>query len=128
MIKTPYLAVDAIIIIEGKVLLIKRKNPPFGWALPGGFVDIGESTEDAVKREVKEETCLDAQNVKLMGVYSDPKRDPRFHNVSIAYEVKATGKAKAADDAKEVQFFIPQELPEMAFDHKKILEDYFERK
>jgi 8-oxo-dGTP diphosphatase len=126
---TPLLAVDAVIQIINKpnkpIVLIERLNPPFGWALPGGFVEIGESTEQAVCREAKEETGLDINLVGLVGVYSDPKRDPRGHCVSVVYAAQSTGEPIAADDAKNVQLFTFDNLPsDLAFDHAKILMDY----
>lgn len=126
---TPLLAVDAIIIGELKlamgVVLIKRKNPPYGWALPGGFVDIGETVEQAVVREAKEETNLDFTIEKLVGIYSKPDRDPRGHTVSIVYVGKATGEMVAKDDATEISVFSIFELPEIVFDHKEIIMNYF---
>ena len=125
--KNPCLTVDAIVSRFGmekrmfEVLLVERKNPPYGWALPGGFVDYGESTENAVVRELKEETGLTGINVKLVDVASDPTRDPRQHTVSIIYKVDAEGEPIAADDAKNVGWFDLFNLPDMAFDHKKIL-------
>ncbi|MFH1727246.1 MAG: NUDIX hydrolase [Pseudomonadota bacterium] len=124
--KTPLLTVDIIIEIEGKILLIERKNKPFGWALPGGFVDVGESCEAAAIREAKEETSLDVFDLKQFGVYSEPKRDPRFHTVSVVFTAKAKGEAKACDDAKNIKIYDKDKLPELAFDHGKILEDYFQ--
>ena len=132
-IKTPFLTVDGIIKIynndkfEG-IVLIKRKNPPLGLALPGGFVDIGESVEDALKREMKEETILDVKIQKLLNVYSDPNRDPRFHTVSCVFVCKASGYPKGSDDAKEAYVYTLEELPwdELVFDHKKILTDFIE--
>ena len=95
----PFSTVDAIIEINGGIVLIERKNPPFGWALPGGFVDYGESLEDAVVREAKEETSLDISGVKQFHTYSDPKRDPRFHTIGTVYIAQAEGKPQAGDDA-----------------------------
>lgn len=125
--KTPSLTVDALIFATGDILLIKRKNPPYGWALPGGFVDYGESVEDAVVREVKEETNLEpSKDVQQFKVYSDPDRDPRCHVVSVVFRFnpKNVDDFKAGDDAKELKWFNLKNLPEMAFDHKKIVEDY----
>jgi ADP-ribose pyrophosphatase YjhB (NUDIX family) len=122
----PYLTVDAIIEIDGGIILVKRKNPPPGWAIPGGFVDYGESLEDAVIREAKEETGLDIKLVRQFHTYSDPKRDPRHHTVSTIFIARASGKPVAGDDAKEVRIFTRDDLPEdIAFDHRQILEDYF---
>jgi len=122
--KCPKLAVDALVLRNDEILLIKRKNPPYGWALPGGFVDYGESVEDAVKRELKEETCLDTFYLKQFKVFSDPKRDPRMHIVSVVFQVWTDGIPKAADDAKKVKFFNLNELPDLAFDHQKIINDF----
>ncbi len=125
--KNPSLTVDCIIEKENQVLLISRKNYPFGYSLPGGFVEYGESVEQAVIRETKEETGLDIVEPKLFGVYSDPKRDPRSHTVSVIFYAKANGKAVAADDALGLDFFDFDNLPEpIVFDHLKILKDYNE--
>ncbi|MBI5196829.1 MAG: NUDIX hydrolase [Nitrospirae bacterium] len=127
--RNPFLTVDAIIEIEDGIILIKRKNPPPGWAIPGGFVDYGETIEDAVIREAKEETGLDVRLLRQFHTYSDPKRDPRHHTVSVIFIAKADGKPKAGDDAKEVGIFTRNSLPgELAFDHRQILEDYFSGK
>lgn len=122
---TPLLAVDALIIYEGKLVLIKRKNPPYKdqFALPGGSVDIGETVEEAAIREAKEETDLDIEIVKLLGVYSDPKRDPRSHTVSICFIARGEGNLRAGSDAKDIGLFDLNQLPELAFDHNKIIED-----
>jgi len=123
--KTPLLTVDGVIILNGKIVLIKRKNEPYrgSFALPGGFVEIGETTEEAVKREVMEETGLLIEILKLVGVYSDPSRDPRGHTVSVAYLAVGKGEPKADTDAADVGCFDPNNLPELAFDHKRILND-----
>ncbi len=127
--RTPFLTVDAIIETEGGIILIKRKNPPSGWAMPGGFVDYGESLEDAVRREAKEETGLDIKLIRQFHTYSDPKRDPRHHTVSTIFIAAAAGKPKAGDDAREVGIFNKNNLPEdIAFDHRQILKDYFNGK
>ncbi|UCE42985.1 MAG: NUDIX hydrolase [Candidatus Aminicenantes bacterium] len=111
------------------IVLIKRKNPPFGWALPGGFVDYGESLEQAAVREAKEETSLDIQLQCQMHTYSDPNRDPRKHTISTVFIAKAEGDPVAQDDAREIKVFSKDELDfPLAFDHEKILTDYFERK
>ena len=125
MIKTPLLTVDAIIIYKDKIVLIKRKNPPYKdmFALPGGHVDIGETVEEAVVREAKEETNLDIKIVDLLGVYSDPKRDPRGHVVSICYIALGHGELKAGDDAADIELFDIEKVPTLAFDHNKIIED-----
>lgn len=122
----PHLTVDAIIEIEGGIILVKRKNPPPGWAIPGGFVDYGETLEEAVIREAKEETGLEIKLVRQFHTYSDPKRDPRHHTVSTIFIARADGVPKAGDDAKDVGIFTRENLPDdIAFDHKRILEDYF---
>ncbi len=123
--KNPLVTVDAVIIFKGKIVLIKRKNPPFQgcFALPGGFVEPGETTEQAVEREVFEETGLEIEIVKLLGVYSDPSRDPRGHTVSIVYMALGKGFPKADSDAQEVKTFDPRDMPEMAFDHNVIIEN-----
>jgi ADP-ribose pyrophosphatase YjhB (NUDIX family) len=124
--KSPKLTIDIIINIEGKIVLIKRKNPPYGWALPGGFVDYGETVEKAAIREAKEETSLDLENLEQFHVYSEPNRDPRGHNISVVFTAQGIGEPKAADDAKEIGLFSQNDLPkEIAFDHKNILGDYF---
>ena len=123
---TPKLTVDAVIPMEGGVVLIRRKNPPYQgmWALPGGFVDIGETTEAACIREVEEETGLIVEIVKLLGVYSEPSRDPRGHSVSAVYIVKPVGgKLMAADDAADAQVFSDLSSVELGFDHGQILID-----
>lgn len=126
--KTPLLTVDIIIELsqhDTQVVLIERKNEPFGWAIPGGFVDVGESVEQAAKREAKEETGLDVDLYHLLGCYSDPQRDPRFHTASIVYLATAQGTPVAGDDAANCQCFSINRLPQnLAFDHDKILQDY----
>jgi len=123
--KTPLLAADALIIYKGKLVLIRRKNPPFEglFALPGGFVEVGEKVEDAAVREAKEETGLDIRLIKLLGVYSDPSRDPRGHVVSVCYLAEGSGILKAGSDAKDIGLFGLNEIPELAFDHNKIIEN-----
>ncbi len=124
--RTPFLTVDAIIEIDGGIVLIKRKNPPPGWAIPGGFVDYGEILEDAVVREAKEETGLDIKIIRQFHTYSGPKRDPRHHTVSTIFIASASGTPVAADDAKDVGVFTRDTLPsDLAFDHRQILDDYF---
>jgi len=124
--RNPFPTVDIIIEIQGRIVLIKRKNPPFGWALPGGFVDYGESLEHAALREAKEETSLDVEIVSQLGAYSDPDRDPRFHTISFVFVAKASGQPRAADDAAEIGVFGRASIPrDLAFDHARILEDYF---
>jgi ADP-ribose pyrophosphatase YjhB (NUDIX family) len=132
--RSPVPTVDIIIEVKRKngqegIILIKRKNPPYGWALPGGFVDYGESLEDAAVREAKEETSLDVRLKGQLHTYSDPKRDPRQHTISTVYVAAAQGKPKAEDDAREIGIFTEEEINfPLAFDHKKILTDYFEQK
>jgi ADP-ribose pyrophosphatase YjhB (NUDIX family) len=124
--RAPIPTVDIIIENNSGILLIKRKNPPEGWALPGGFVDYGESLESAAVREVKEETGLDVELTRQFHTYSDPERDPRHHTITTVFVAKAAGKAVAGDDAKEVGMFGRDDLPEqIAFDHRKIIQDYF---
>jgi 8-oxo-dGTP diphosphatase len=124
-LKSPVLAVDAVIQLnDGGVVLIRRKNPPFKecWALPGGLCEIGETVEEALRREVEEETGLKVEPVKLIGVFSNPKRDPRGHTVSIAFHTRIVGgKLHAGSDAAGVKAF--RQLPrQLAFDHAQILE------
>ena len=125
--QNPIPTVDVIIEIGSKgIVLIKRKNPPYGWAIPGGFVDYGESLEEAAVREAKEETSLDVRLIRQFHTYSDPKRDPRHHTISMVYIAKAKGMPKAKDDALEIGIFDEGNLPdEIAFDHRLILKDYF---
>jgi ADP-ribose pyrophosphatase YjhB (NUDIX family) len=127
--QNPIPTVDIIIEIESKgIVLIKRKNPPYGWAIPGGFVDYGESLEEAALREAKEETNLDVELIRQFHTYSDPKRDPRHHTISTTYIAKAEGIPQAKDDAIEIGIFTESNLPdEIAFDHHFILNDYFKR-
>jgi 8-oxo-dGTP diphosphatase len=111
---------------EGRLVLVRRKNPPLGWALPGGFVDAGETVEQAAVREALEETSLSVELVRQFHVYSDPGRDPRGHTVSVVFIGTARGEPRGADDAAEAKAFLPQELPkELVFDHGQILADYF---
>jgi 8-oxo-dGTP diphosphatase len=129
--KTPYLAVDGVVRLwDGErfkgIVLVERRYEPLGYALPGGFVEVGETVEEAVLREVKEETGLDAQIVKLLGVYSEPNRDPRFHVVSVVFVLDAYGEPKGGDDAKKAVVFPIEDLPfdKIVFDHAKILKDF----
>ncbi len=135
--RNPFPTVDIIIEIRSnlfqeekkrEIVLIRRKNPPFGWALPGGFVDYGESLESAAVREAEEETSLRVKLKYQLGAYSDPGRDPRSHTISVVFVAEATGRPVAGDDAKEVDIFDPQHLPEdLAFDHRTIIDDYLIR-
>jgi len=121
----PRLTVDMIVRHGDEILLIERKNEPFGWALPGGFVDYGEMVEDAARRELMEETSICAAEIRLLGVYSDPKRDKRGHTVSVIYSTISDQKPMAGDDAKNAVFFNINNLPDnIAFDHSKIINDY----
>ena len=127
--KTPTLAADAIIELvdlpDKPIVLIERKNPPPGWAIPGGVVDIGESVPDAAVREALEETCMEVNLQCLLGCYSDPARDPRGHTVSLIYVARAHGEPVAADDAARVGIFDPADIDvPLAFDHERILRDY----
>ena len=126
----PFTTVDAIIEIDGGIVVIERSNPPFGFALPGGFVDYGESLEDAAMREAKEETGLDLTDLKQFHTYSQPDRDPRFHTIGTVFTAKASGKPKAGDDAAALRVVKFEDIGklEFAFDHKKILEDYLKAK
>jgi len=126
---TPLLTVDIIIELTNldhrPIVLIERRNPPPGWALPGGFVDVGESLEQAARREAKEETCLDVSLITLLGCYSDPSRDNRGHTVSAVYIAESTGQPQAADDAKNLAIYSMNNFPDvLAFDHATILSDY----
>ncbi len=126
--KNPFPTVDIVIEMEGGIVLIRRKNPPYGWALPGGFVDYGETLEMAAIREAKEETSLDIELISQIGAYSDPKRDPRRHTISVVFQARAKGRACASDDAIEIDIFNRDNLPDdLAFDHDRILSDYFEK-
>jgi len=119
--------VDIIIKVQGGVILILRKNPPYGWALPGGFIDYGESAEDAAIREAREETSLEISDLKLLSVYSDPNRDPRYHTISTVFIANGKGIPRAGDDAAQIQVFGQNSFPaDLAFDHNKILDDFLE--
>ena len=138
--RNPFPTVDIIIELEPRhvgtdisdsgpfIVLIRRKNPPPGWAMPGGFVDYGESLESAARREALEETSLEVELLYQLGAYSDPLRDPRHHTISVVFVARADGVPKAADDAVEIGIFHRGSLPvPLAFDHSKILADYFEQ-
>lgn len=125
----PIPTVDIIIEKDNKIILIKRKNPPFGWALPGGFVEVGESVELSAEREAEEETGTKVNNLRQFRVYSRPDRDPRFHTISCVFTATTKDEPQAATDAAEAKFFSREELPDdIAFDHKQIIEDYFSSK
>lgn len=124
--RNPIPTVDIIIEIEGRIVLIERANEPFGWALPGGFVDYGESLETAAAREAKEETGLEVADLAQFKAYSDPARDVRQHNISVVFTATAQGKPKGGDDARRAELFDPTDLPELAFDHAQIVADWLE--
>jgi len=132
--RNPIPTVDIIIEIKREdarpgIVLIRRKNPPYGWALPGGFVDYGESLEEAALREAKEETSLEVELKGQLHTYSDPARDPRQHTISTVFMAESEGEPKAQDDAAEIGVFTQEEIDfPLAFDHQEILADYFERK
>lgn len=133
--ETPKLTVDIIIAlndyprIDGnpQIVLVERRYEPFGWAIPGGFVDIGETVEQAAVREAREETSLNVVLTGIVGVYSDPARDPRFHTVSVVFKAQADGKPVAADDAKNLDNFALSRLPDLVFDHQGIMKDYIKQ-
>jgi ADP-ribose pyrophosphatase YjhB (NUDIX family) len=124
--KTPLVTVDIIVETDGGIVLVRRRNPPPGWALPGGFVDPGESVAQAARREANEETGLDVELLELLGVYSDPKRDPRgLYTVSTVFIARAAGRPVGGDDAAEARVFALDALPpDIAFDHPLIIDDY----
>jgi 8-oxo-dGTP diphosphatase len=122
--RNPFPTTDVVLLRDGHVLLIRRAAPPAGWALPGGFVDYGESVETAAARELKEETGLTLRSFELLGVYSRPGRDPRFHTLTVVYVGTADGELKAGDDAADARWFPLGDLPsEIAFDHRDIIGD-----
>ena len=134
MIRTPHLATDGIIeIYEGEdfkgIVLIERRNEPKGLALPGGFVEIGERVEEACMREMREETGLKVRIRRLLGVYSDPQRDPRFHTASCVFLCEASGIPRGGDDAKTARIYPLEAIPleKLCFDHAQILSDYLKR-
>jgi 8-oxo-dGTP diphosphatase len=127
--RNPTPAVDIIIELIDRphrpIVLIERLNPPYGWAIPGGFVDYGESIETAAQREAQEETGLEVELIEQFHVYSDPNRDPRQHTVGIVFLATAQGEPNAGDDAKHLEIFDPWQIPKnLCFDHDKILQDY----
>ena len=124
--RNPIPTVDAIVLMEEGVVLIKRKNPPYGWALPGGFVNYNETLEQAVIREVKEETNLKIKNLRQFHSYSHPGRDPRDHTISTVFIGEGEGNPQAGDDAKKMMIYPRERIPtNLSFDHSKILQDYF---
>ncbi len=123
--RNPVPTVDIIIHYQGGIILIKRKNPPPGWALPGGFVDYGETLEQAASREAFEETGLELRNLKQFHAYSDPARDSRLHTITTVYIAEGHGTLRAGDDAAQTAIYQPDSLPPLAFDHRQILADYF---
>jgi 8-oxo-dGTP diphosphatase len=125
LMRTPLLAVDAVILFGNGIVLIKRDRPPYQgcYALPGGFVEVGETVEDAAKREAKEETGLDIELQGLVGVYSDPGRDPRGHVVSLAFLARGMGTLRSGSDARAAEVVSITRLPDLAFDHDKIIRD-----
>ena len=121
----PPIAADVIAEIGTRIVLIERRDFPYGWAIPGGFVEVGETVEDAAVREAREETSLEVELRALLGVYSRPDRDPRGHTISVVYVGRARGEPRAADDAKGIGLFAPDAPPApLAFDHAEILADY----
>ncbi len=122
--RNPYPTVDVVLEVDDGIVLIERLHEPIGWALPGGFIDYGEPAEDAARREVMEETELEAELVALLGVYSAPERDPRQHNLSVVYIGRATGTPRGGDDAARAEVFTLDRLPALCFDHDKIIADY----
>ncbi|MHB8121882.1 MAG: NUDIX domain-containing protein [Desulfuromonadaceae bacterium] len=123
--RNPLPTVDIIIELDSGIVLIERRNEPFGWALPGGFVDYGESLESAAVREAREETSLEISNLRLLGCYSDPARDERMHTISTVYIATGHGNPIAADDAVNLAIFRLNSLPQrLCFDHARILTDY----
>lgn len=128
--KNPRVTVDIIIEVEGRgIVLIERRNPPLGWALPGGFVDYGESLEDAALREAAEETSLDVRLVEQFYTYSEPSRDPRHHTITTVYIARAGGEPVGRDDARRAEIFTEDKLPApIVFDHARILRDFFHYK
>lgn len=130
--RNPFPTADCLIRYSAEdgregIVLIWRRNTPVGWALPGGFIDYGESVEEAVRREMKEETGLDLEELDLFSVYSAPDRDPRFHTISTVFTARGSGELKAGDDAARAAVFPLDELPapeEIVFDHNNIISDY----
>jgi len=127
--RNPLPTVDIIIEVPRGIVLIKRKNPPWGWAIPGGFIEYGESAEQAAQREAQEETGLTIHHLMQFHTYSDPERDPRFHTISVVFIAQAQGTPRAASDAADIGVFGEHNLPDtIAFDHHNILDDYFHKR
>jgi ADP-ribose pyrophosphatase YjhB (NUDIX family) len=127
--RNPLVTVDIIIEMNGSIIMIERANPPHGWALPGGFVDYGESLEASAVREAREETSLNITLIEQFHTYSDPGRDPRHHTITTVFIASGKGIPRAADDAKKIGMFTKKNLPNpIAFDHEKIIRDYFRYK
>jgi 8-oxo-dGTP diphosphatase len=123
--RNPFPTVDVIIRVGDKIVLIERRNEPKGWALPGGFVDYGESLEEAARREALEETGLALRDLRQFGAYSDPGRDPRQHNISVVFTAEGIGNPQGSDDAARAELFAFDALPSpLCFDHQRILDDY----
>jgi len=122
--RNPLPTVDLFIELpDGRIVLVRRKNPPHGWALPGGFVDEGEPLDRAAVREAREETGLDVELLEQFFTYSDPRRDPRRHTISTVFLARAEGEPRGGDDAAEARAFPPDELPDLVFDHREIVDD-----
>lgn len=120
----PKPTVDILIEVDGGIVFVERANEPKGWAIPGGFVDYGESLESAAEREAEEETGLRVELVAQLGAYGDPDRDPRHHTISVVYVARAKGQPTGHDDAARAQVFDPRNPPPLVFDHAKIVADY----
>ena len=123
--KNPVPTVDVIIEIDDRIVLIERKNPPYGWALPGGFVDYGESFEQAAVREAFEETGISVGDLRQFRTYSDPERDQSMHTATTVFIATGKGLPRAGDDAAKARLFSRENLPDLAFDHARILADYY---
>ena len=124
--KNPVPTVDVIIELDGRIVLVRRKHEPHGWAIPGGFVEVGETLAAAARREAREETGLDVELLELFHCYSDPRRDPRLHTVSTVFIGRAQGEPHGGDDAERAATFARDQLPApITFDHPLILADYF---
>lgn len=126
--RNPVPTVDVIIEIDGGIVLIQRKNPPHGWALPGGFVDYGETLEDAARREALEETGIAIELIEQMHTYSDPGRDARQHTISTVFIARGDGCPQGGDDARRAEIFKKGTYPPLVFDHARIVDDYHSRR